>query len=134
MSSLTASSSSTTAPSKGKDTDSKKQATPSRSSTLDKDKPKEKPVPTTVYELIHELYARITHDIDAVLTWEELKSPAFTFSVVKPILDRYTPTDDPPPVPAKPTSAGDANDSDDEEDIDASKSLGAVLYALMANR
>lgn len=119
MSSLTASTSSTTAsPPKGK-------ATPSRSSSVDK------PVPTTVYALIHELHARITSDIDAVLTWDELKSPAFTFSVVKPILDRYTPDGNEPVAPAKP-AGGD--DDDDEEDVDASKSLGAVLYALMANR
>lgn len=86
----------------------------------------EQPVPTTVYGLLHELHARITADVDAVLTWDELKSPAFQFSVVKPILDRYTPDE--------ATLAQAAKDDDDEDNVDASKSLGAVLYALMANR
>lgn len=86
----------------------------------------EQPVPTTVYGLLQELHARITADVDAVLTWDELKSPAFQFSVIKPILDRYTPDE--------ATLAQAAKDDDDEDNVDASKSLGAVLYALMANR
>lgn len=84
----------------------------------------EAPVPSTVYGLLHELHARITTDVDAVLSWDELKTPAFQFSVIKPILDRYTPDG----------VAEDSDDEDDEEGTDASKSLGAVLYALMANR
>lgn len=87
----------------------------------------EQPVPRTVYGLLHELHARITADVDAVLSWDELKTPAFQFSVVKPILDRYT------PEPEDAKAAADDED-DDEETTDASKSLGAVLYALMANR
>lgn len=87
----------------------------------------EQPVSTTVYGLLHELHARIVADVDAVLTWDELKSPAFQFSVVKPILDRYT---------ADETAIAQAckDDDDNDDNVDASKSLGAVLYALMANR
>lgn len=87
----------------------------------------EQPVPRTVYGLLHELHARINADVDAVLSWDELKTPAFQFSVVKPILDRYTPDD------AAAAAAQEADD-DDDDSVDASKSLGAVLYALMANR
>ncbi|GMK58888.1 hypothetical protein CspeluHIS016_0603300 [Cutaneotrichosporon spelunceum] len=70
--------------------------------------------PTGVYELIHALHAEILEAIDTALDWDELKSPTVNYTVVRPIVARFAPTDDGSGSPRS--------------------SLGAVLYACMANR
>ncbi|BEI91416.1 uncharacterized protein CcaverHIS019_0402360 [Cutaneotrichosporon cavernicola] len=80
---------------------------PPMSPTLD-------PSPTGVYALIHALHTEILEAIDSALDWEELKSPSVNYSIVRPIIERFAPTED---------GTGSARTS-----------LGAVLYACMANR
>ncbi|KAL1406840.1 hypothetical protein Q8F55_006249 [Vanrija albida] len=70
---------------------------------------------TTVFELVHALHTAITAAIDTPMTWEELKSPSVNYTLVKPIVQQFMPTED------------------DEDDTDAD-SLGGVLYAIFANR
>lgn len=71
----------------------------------------------TVYELIHSLYVEIVEALDTPMDWDSLSSPMMNYSVIKPIVERYS------PKPAK-----------DEHPDNAANCLGAVLYALMANR
>jgi hypothetical protein len=73
--------------------------------------------PSTVYDLIHALYAAVVDAIDQPLAWDALLAPSVGYTVIKPIVEKFS------PKPAK-------------EDMpeDASNSLGAVLFALMANR
>lgn len=70
--------------------------------------------PKTVYGLIHALQLEIVTAIDSSLSWEELTAPGINYTIVRPIVERYTPKAD--------------------SDEDASHCLGAILYALMANR
>ncbi|WOO84396.1 Calcium channel YVC1 [Vanrija pseudolonga] len=70
---------------------------------------------TSVFELVHTLHATITAAIDTPMTWDELKSPSVNYTLVKPIVQRFKPTED------------------DDDDNDG-HSLGGVLYAIFANR
>lgn len=71
---------------------------------------------TGVYELILALHTEILETIDTTLTWEELQQPSVNFSFVRPIIEKFAPKED--------KSGSD----------EARASLGAVLYACMANR
>lgn len=70
---------------------------------------------TSVFELVHTLHATITAAIDTPMTWDELKSPSVNYTLVKPIVQRFKPTEE------------------DDDDNDG-HSLGGVLYAIFANR
>ncbi len=70
--------------------------------------------PTGVYELIHALHTEILEAIDTALDWEELKAPSVNYTIVRPVVEKFAPADD---------GSGSAR-----------ASLGAVLYACMANR
>lgn len=74
------------------------------------------PPSTGVYELILALHTEILETIDTTLTWEELQQPSVNFSFVRPIIEKFAPKEE---------------KSGSEE---ARASLGAVLYACMANR
>jgi hypothetical protein len=71
--------------------------------------------PTTVYGLIHGLAATVVDAIDAPLDWDALLSPSVSYTVIRPIVQRFA-----------PKFGG--------KEEDAGPSLGAVLFALMANR
>jgi len=73
--------------------------------------------PTTVYGLIHALYATVVEAVDTPIGWDGLLAPAVAYTIVKPIVQKFAP---------KPLK--------DDTPEDASNSLGAVLFALMANR
>lgn len=77
--------------------------------------PSSSPSPATgVYEIIHSLNFEILEAIDSALSWDELTAPPVNYSFIRPIIEKFAPNDD---------------GSDD-----ARASLGAVLYACMANR
>ncbi|CAK9787316.1 hypothetical protein CC85DRAFT_258274 [Cutaneotrichosporon oleaginosum] len=75
--------------------------------------------PTGVYELIHALHTEILEAIDSALDWDELKAPSVNYTIVRPIIEKFAPTGD---------------DSRSDGGGGARASLGAVLYACMANR
>lgn len=96
--------------------------------------------PTSIFNLIHDLHSTINQSIDTSLSWEQLNSPPINYTLVRPIVERFSPK------------------SKDEEKVDEARlqvpkrgdngesgsrvmgnamggvGLGGVLYALMANR
>lgn len=104
------------------------------------------PVPTTIFALIHELHATISDAIDTSLSWDTLNSPPINYSLVRPIVERFTPQ--PPDEkakgalklagtqllgPPKPDRGESGDGTAVQEDANAI-SFGGVLYALMVNR
>lgn len=70
--------------------------------------------PSGVYELIHSLHNEILESIDSSLSWDELTAPSANYAFTRPIIEKFAP------------HGTDSNE--------ARASLGAVLYACMANR
>ncbi|WVQ98885.1 hypothetical protein IAU59_006016 [Kwoniella sp. CBS 9459] len=106
------------------------------------------PPPANVFSLIHELHVTITEAIDTALSWDQLQSPPVNYTLVRPIVQRFSPKKDPENENAE--KKGDdvlrAKRVDDGGESGVPKarpaqgqsregpSLGMVLYALMANR
>lgn len=112
-----------------------------------------KPLPTSsIFALIHDLHQTITSSIDTSLTWDQLNSPAVNYSLIRPIIDRLDPENPPKTavnkaadVPGAKTASGllnlptggEGSHDGNESALDVGKRetcLGAVLFALMANR
>ncbi|WWD16005.1 hypothetical protein CI109_100429 [Kwoniella shandongensis] len=105
------------------------------------------PPPASVFSLIHELHTTITQSIDTALDWDQLNSPPINYTLVRPIVQRFTPK----PATDEKASNGEGSASlgiptgADGGELGTSRgqgnsggqtgpSLGGVLYALMANR
>jgi hypothetical protein len=96
---------------------------------------------TSIFNLIHDLHQTITASIDTSLTWDQLNSPAINYTLVRPIIDRLLPDNEANgTAPKQPKSASGLLDipGDQEAAIGSPAKtetcLGAVLFALMANR
>lgn len=95
------------------------------------------PLPDTVFPLIHEVHAIVTHAIDTALDWDQLNSPPVNYTLVRPIVQRFAPR-----LEHRANATGLAESTaPDAGELGASPrpvyqgpSLGEVLYALMANR
>lgn len=122
---------------------------PSPSATImpaDPSPPSAPPPPSTVFSLIHELHATVTSSIDTALSWDQLNSPPINYTLVRPIVARFSPHQvesekrptagdgllDVPRQGAErgPSRAGAGAGAGET----GQASLGAILYALMANR
>ena len=101
-----------------------------------------KPLSTSsIFNLIHDLHQTITASIDTNLSWDQLNSPAINYTLVRPIIDRLLPDNDTNgAAPKRTKSASGLLDvpGDQEASIGSPAKLetclGAVLFALMANR
>ena len=104
------------------------------------------PVPTTIFALIHELHTTISDAIDTSLSWDTLNSPPINYSLVRPIVERFTPK---PPdekvkgalklagtqlLSAPKPDRGESGNGTAIQDDAGAVSFGGVLYALMVNR
>jgi hypothetical protein len=102
----------------------------------------------SIFSLIHEIHATVTTSIDTSLSWDQLNSPPINYSLVRPIIERFTELSSTSDI-EKDSKYDEANHrhldvpvSDDGGESGqavrvtarARVSLGAILYALMANR
>lgn len=93
----------------------------------------------SIYHLTHDIHQTVTRSIDTALSWDQLNSPSVNYTLVRPIVDRFVQrkTKDEEKKDLRehdrlrPSSAG-MKDAQDKPEGDIQ--LGAVLYALMANR
>ncbi|OCF36454.1 nonselective cation channel [Kwoniella heveanensis BCC8398] len=108
------------------------------------------PPPNNVFRLIHELHTTITEAIDTALSWDQLQSPPINYTLVRPIVQRFSPKrDDAENGSGSAKSRNDVLNAKRMDDGGESgvprplaavnqnqdgPSLGMVLYALMANR
>ncbi|WVF72035.1 hypothetical protein IAT40_006847 [Kwoniella sp. CBS 6097] len=123
---------------------------PNRSSTTDSSSSQSSsaegpaPPPNNVFALIHELHTTITEAIDTALSWDQLQSPPVNYTLVRPIVQRFSPKSS-PENEKKGNDVLNAKKINDggESGVPTSPlstqsqqgpSLGMVLYALMANR
>jgi len=89
-----------------------------------------------VFNLIHSLHDTITQSIDTALTWEQLNSPPVNYTLVRPVVERYSPkshekaTGSRLSVPSGDHERSSANNTIEVDEV----SMGGVIYALMANR
>lgn len=98
----------------------------------------------SVFSLIHELHATVTQSIDTSLTWEQINSPPINYTLVRPIVERFAPKRDGSGGKSKIAGGllrapeiGDSVESGvktDDNQAGGIIPLGALLYALMANR
>jgi hypothetical protein len=101
-----------------------------------------KPLSTSsIFNLIHDLHQTITSSIDTSLSWDQLNSPAINYTLVRPIIDRLLPDEDASAaLPKRNRSTSGLLDipRDQEASVGSPAKLetclGAVLFALMANR
>lgn len=107
------------------------------------DHPLEPTRPTpSLFNLIHELHQTITSSIDTSLSWEQLNAPALNYTLIRPIIDGLMPehaNDIAFQNKDSKTVSGLLNVPGDGEaalgsDKKLETCLGAVLFALMANR
>ena len=97
---------------------------------------------TSLFRLIHELHQTITSSIDTSLSWEQLNAPALNYTLIRPIIDGLLPehaNDTRFLRKESKTASGLLNVPGDGEaalgsDKPTETCLGAVLFALMANR
>lgn len=122
---------------------------------------------SSVYELIHSLHEAVKSSIDTALSWEDLNSPPVNYTVVRPLVKRFSPDGlhgqgkgehdgaksgiRGPSGPSASSSSpgkkgngflrpddrgesGRAGGSGQSAQQEEGITLGAVLYALMANR
>jgi len=97
---------------------------------------------TSLFHLIHELHQTVTASIDTSLSWEQLNAPALNYTLVRPIIDDLLPehaNDTHFLRKTSKTASGLLNVPGDGEaalgsDRKLETCLGAVLFALMANR
>ncbi|KAL7424047.1 hypothetical protein Q5752_001632 [Cryptotrichosporon argae] len=94
----------------------------------------------SAYALICTVHQTILDAIDTALTWDQLNSPPVNYSLVRPLVDRFTPRYHRGSakgvtarlhVPERHDAAESGANGDAE---DHEFGLGAVLYALMASR
>ena len=99
--------------------------------------------PASLFALIHDLHATITTSIDSSLSWDQLNSPPVDYSLVRPIIDKLVSESDEKHEATTGTallSVPAGNDDNTNAELGAQTSqpietcLGAVLFALMANR
>jgi hypothetical protein len=97
---------------------------------------------TSLFRLVHELHQTITSSIDTSLSWEQLNAPALNYTLIRPIIDELLPehaNDTKYLRKESKTASGLLNVPGDGEatlgtDKPTETCLGAVLFALMANR
>lgn len=103
---------------------------------------------TDVFSLIHEIHATVTTSIDTALSWEQLNSPPVNYSLIRPIVEKYTQQGEDGkdekgrvsstllsvPGGADGGESGNGNGQRASKGEELGLSLGAILYALMANR
>lgn len=95
-----------------------------------------------MFSLIHEIHAIVTSAVDTSLTWEQLNSPTVNYTLVRPTVAHLLPkTDEKAEGHSKPSFLGvpksngaDGGESGLGSSAGTQPCLGAVLYALMANR
>ncbi|KAK1924838.1 hypothetical protein DB88DRAFT_534891 [Papiliotrema laurentii] len=91
----------------------------------------------STFLLIHELHRTILESIDTALTWEQLNAPSINYTLIRPIIDRLAPTEY--KSEREPLLSPDARLNDTEESrytgpAESKTCIGAILFALMANR
>lgn len=118
--------------------------------------------PRSVFELIHSLHEAIKDSIDTSLSWEDLNSPPVNYTVVRPLVKRFSPTSTRQQEAGistegtsrarhaasgpsahnqsasdrflRPHDGGEDGRAGTGHQQEEGTTLGAVLYALMANR
>lgn len=119
--------------------------------------------PRSVFELIHSLHEAIKASIDASLSWEDLNSPPVNYTVVRPLVKRFSPTRTQSHESGgaeasssssarrhsgastghkrsvtdrflRPRDGGEGGRAGGPRHEEEGVTLGAILYALMANR
>lgn len=101
----------------------------------------------SVFALIHELHATISKSIDTSLSWDQLNSPPVNYTLIRPIVERLTPSVQAqkgdsererngggPLLSVPKTGSGAEEDGTGGKIQSGGTGLGMVLYALMANR
>lgn len=93
----------------------------------------------SVFHLTHELHQTVTRSIDTALSWDQLNSPSVNYTLVRPIVERFVQL-----YSGEKTADGgggllhtevtEAERGRKEGGGSGDVQLGAVLYALMANR
>ena len=97
--------------------------------------------PSSIFSLIHEIQALVAASIDTALTWEQLNSPPINYTLVRPIVERVSPfaSDQDEKTVAELLNATRSVEAGHGSALGSSSSrrslsLGAVLFAFMANR
>jgi hypothetical protein len=93
----------------------------------------------SIFYLTHDIHQTVTRSIDTALSWDQLNSPSVNYTLVRPIVERFVQArtakqnadqDDSGRLRAR----SEAESGGESHDTGGDAQLGAVLYALMANR